>query len=348
MRRGRRAARDRARRRARGRSRAGCSAPSSSPPASTTSSTRASTKRSCRPRWPTRTQLVVQVSGVAEIAGGLAVLLPSHAPARRASWLIALLAAVFPANLYMARDAGALRAHPALGALRAAAAAAADDALGLEGDAPLTSGLPGRGASRRCYVRLAGERIAPHMATATAVKITPAEQEALTLGRAARLARSAARPRLPRQAPGRGARAGPRPADDLLRGPAPPRGGEPRAHAHVRPRRAGPALAQRADAARRPARARRAARALLLQPRRPRRLRVPHRRRPRAPAGSARAPIAPSSARAVLLALLRGRARRCWRTCGSGSLPATASRAPAATPRNRPPQGGFSCPRRVG
>jgi uncharacterized membrane protein len=47
-------------------------------------------------------RLLVQVSGVAEVAGGLGVLLPGT---RRASGfgLIALLAAVFPANLYMAR-----------------------------------------------------------------------------------------------------------------------------------------------------------------------------------------------------------------------------------------------------
>jgi len=46
---------------------------------------------------------VVQVSGVAEVIGGLAVLVPAT---RRLSglWLVALLAAVFPANLYMARE----------------------------------------------------------------------------------------------------------------------------------------------------------------------------------------------------------------------------------------------------
>jgi uncharacterized membrane protein len=54
------------------------------------------------PRLHARSALVVNVSGVAEIAGGLGVL---TARTRRASglWLIALLAAVFPANLYMAR-----------------------------------------------------------------------------------------------------------------------------------------------------------------------------------------------------------------------------------------------------
>src|ERR1700733_456287 len=48
-------------------------------------------------------KLIVQVSGVAEIAGGVGVLVPST---RRLSGLglIALLAAVFPANLYMARQ----------------------------------------------------------------------------------------------------------------------------------------------------------------------------------------------------------------------------------------------------
>jgi uncharacterized membrane protein len=46
-------------------------------------------------------KLMVQISGVAEIAGGMGVLLP---PTRRAAgWgLIALLIAIFPANVYMA------------------------------------------------------------------------------------------------------------------------------------------------------------------------------------------------------------------------------------------------------
>jgi uncharacterized membrane protein len=46
---------------------------------------------------------VVQISGVAELAGGLGVLLPGT---RRLSGLalVALLAAIFPANLYMARE----------------------------------------------------------------------------------------------------------------------------------------------------------------------------------------------------------------------------------------------------
>lgn len=46
---------------------------------------------------------LVSVSGVAEVAGGIGVLLPAT---RRAAGLglIALLAAVFPANLYMARS----------------------------------------------------------------------------------------------------------------------------------------------------------------------------------------------------------------------------------------------------
>jgi len=46
---------------------------------------------------------IVQISGVAEIAGGVGVLLPAT---RRLSGLglIALLVAVFPANIYMARE----------------------------------------------------------------------------------------------------------------------------------------------------------------------------------------------------------------------------------------------------
>ena len=48
-------------------------------------------------------KLVVQASGVAELAGGVAVLVPSL---RRTAglYLMALLAAIFPANLYMARE----------------------------------------------------------------------------------------------------------------------------------------------------------------------------------------------------------------------------------------------------
>jgi uncharacterized membrane protein len=45
---------------------------------------------------------LVKLSGVAEIAGGVGVLMPGM---RRVAglWLVAVLAAVFPANLYMAR-----------------------------------------------------------------------------------------------------------------------------------------------------------------------------------------------------------------------------------------------------
>jgi len=54
------------------------------------------------PRLQGNAVRVVQVSGIAELAGGLAVL--SERTRRPAGlWLIALLAAVFPANLYMAK-----------------------------------------------------------------------------------------------------------------------------------------------------------------------------------------------------------------------------------------------------
>jgi uncharacterized membrane protein len=54
---------------------------------------------------------IVAISGVAEIAGGVGVLLP---PTRRLAGLglIALLAAVFPANLYMARNPERFRRIP--------------------------------------------------------------------------------------------------------------------------------------------------------------------------------------------------------------------------------------------
>jgi uncharacterized membrane protein len=55
------------------------------------------------PSLESEKQLIVQASGIAELVGGVAVLVPGL---RRLSgpYLIALLAAVFPANLHMARE----------------------------------------------------------------------------------------------------------------------------------------------------------------------------------------------------------------------------------------------------
>jgi uncharacterized membrane protein len=59
-------------------------------------------RRIVPPSMKDRAQSLVTVSGVAEVMGGLGVLLPwTRRPA--GIGLIALLAAVFPANLYMAR-----------------------------------------------------------------------------------------------------------------------------------------------------------------------------------------------------------------------------------------------------
>ena len=56
---------------------------------------------------------VVDVSGVAEVIGGVGVL---FAATRRPAgvWLIAVLAAVFPANVYMAREPERFNKKPAL------------------------------------------------------------------------------------------------------------------------------------------------------------------------------------------------------------------------------------------
>ena len=63
------------------------------------------------PRLKGNAKLLVQVSGVAELAGGLGVLAPGT---RRLSGLglIALLAAVFPANVHMAREPERFRKIP--------------------------------------------------------------------------------------------------------------------------------------------------------------------------------------------------------------------------------------------
>ena len=63
------------------------------------------------PRLRGHAKELVQISGVAEIAGGLGVLIPAT---RRLSGLgvIALLVAVFPANVYMAREPKHFRKIP--------------------------------------------------------------------------------------------------------------------------------------------------------------------------------------------------------------------------------------------
>ena len=63
------------------------------------------------PRLKDHAKLAVDVSGVAEIAGGVGVLVPAT---RRAAGigLIALLAAIFPANMYMARTPERFRRIP--------------------------------------------------------------------------------------------------------------------------------------------------------------------------------------------------------------------------------------------
>jgi uncharacterized membrane protein len=63
------------------------------------------------PQLQSRAKLIVQVSGVAEIVGGVGVLVPAT---RRLSGLglIALLAAVFPANVQMALEPKRFRRIP--------------------------------------------------------------------------------------------------------------------------------------------------------------------------------------------------------------------------------------------
>jgi uncharacterized membrane protein len=63
------------------------------------------------PRLQGDARRVVAVSGVAEIVGGLAVL-PSRTRRLAGPGLVALLAAIFPANLYMARSPERFRKIP--------------------------------------------------------------------------------------------------------------------------------------------------------------------------------------------------------------------------------------------
>jgi uncharacterized membrane protein len=72
---------------------------------------RRSYERIVPPRLQRDARRVVELSGVAEMAGGLAVLAPST---RRLGglWLVGVLAAVFPANVYMAREPEHFRRIP--------------------------------------------------------------------------------------------------------------------------------------------------------------------------------------------------------------------------------------------
>ena len=64
------------------------------------------------PPYVPRHREVVAVSGAAEIAGGLAVI-PEGTRHFGGLWLVALLAAVFPANLHMALNAKRYKKIPA-------------------------------------------------------------------------------------------------------------------------------------------------------------------------------------------------------------------------------------------
>ena len=60
------------------------------------------------PPWIPRHREAVIVSGLGEIAGGAAVAAERTRPLAR-GWLLALLAAVFPANVHMALNPGQIR-----------------------------------------------------------------------------------------------------------------------------------------------------------------------------------------------------------------------------------------------
>ena len=59
---------------------------------------------SIMPKYLPRHREAVQVSGVAEIVGGLAVLSPSTRRPFARWWLLGVLVAVFPANIWMATN----------------------------------------------------------------------------------------------------------------------------------------------------------------------------------------------------------------------------------------------------
>ena len=84
------------------------------------------------PSLKKHSRLVVQASGVAEVAGGAAVFIPgAQAPGRPVADRRA--ARGVPGQHLHGPRARALQVDPAVGALRAAAAAAAGDAVGMAG-----------------------------------------------------------------------------------------------------------------------------------------------------------------------------------------------------------------------
>ena len=124
------------------------------------------TRRRCRTTCRSPLQDAVVYSGYAEIAGALAVIPPATRGIAR-WWLIALLVAVFPANVHMAVNpeqvtGPRLRPDPALGALGAPPAPATDGLVGLARyrglERPRSSPNHARRAARRRRARLATRR----------------------------------------------------------------------------------------------------------------------------------------------------------------------------------------------
>ena len=108
------------------------------------------------PPWLPYPLLMVQISGVAEIAGGVGILIPQLR--RLAGWgLLALLVAVYPANIHMALASRAVPGDDAERALFPAVAAVGGVRLGVVGDeagrAERSLNAARLRAGRCCYAR---------------------------------------------------------------------------------------------------------------------------------------------------------------------------------------------------
>ena len=220
------------------------------------------------PSLKKHSRLVVQASGVAEVAGGAAVLHPGR-QAPGGSLADRRAARGVPGQHLHGARARAVQVDPAVGALRAAAAAAVGDAVGMAGDPAMKRIVRARHPTLLCSAQKRFRtgyqcQLRPPSTSSSPSKMLSrpgvAHTGELRAWRGLLRAHACLAKRLDAEL--ERSHHLPMTSYEVLHHS----GIAGRQDAHVRPRRPGPAVPQRPDASGRPPRARRTAGALLLLP----------------------------------------------------------------------------------